>query len=51
MKIEAEKQSSLIDYKRGYQDGFQDGKEAGYAEAKDKYKPKDFYDLDNENIN
>jgi flagellar biosynthesis/type III secretory pathway protein FliH len=50
MKIESEKQSSLIDYKRGYKDGKSDGYEQGYRDAMNKFKPKDFYDLDNENF-
>ena len=50
MKIEAEKKTSLIDYKRGYQDGKADGYVQGYQDAMKKYKPKEFYDLDNENF-
>ena len=55
IKIEAKKKQSEQEYRRGYldgkEDGFSEGYEKGYASAKGIYKPKDFYDLDNENLN
>lgn len=50
MEIEAEKQNHIEDYKRGYKDGKADGYEEGYRDAMNKFKPKDFYDLDNKDF-